>query len=688
MLISLAFWTRRLAPRAAILALWALAALWSAGAPAMEDRARAQPRNLPVESFFARGPADADETTSATAPAAPDSQTKSISIGVGAPAATIAPAAPEATLAPAAETGGAQPGRLFVILVGVDDYQSPLIPDLRGCVRDTLQMRDALQRLFGVPDSDFLLLHNAQATREGIRRAMNSLASERRVTPYDRVLFLFSGHGVSIAALDGTEVGFLIPYDAEISLESRDYEKMLSTCLPLDEMRRLARFIPARHTFFLVDACYGGLAATRQEPRNVPSAELALSLRSIQILTAGSRDQEVLESERWGGSAMRYLLTELFADHSRPEWFDGVLTAGEMGAYVKSSLPDLVRAVRPEHKQTPQFERMEGLGEFFLALPGKNPALLPPEAAAARTGEGITEPAGLVLRVACEVPPRAELSPTDVETLLSRALMEKEFRVYDEAALAKAMRAGDEAPTRFEVRGQARYWLEETTLDPFKTGRYAFRARFQAKLEIVDLYSGRVAVRAPEIDTNKLIYLREDIRAMIQEQFEPLARRVAEDLKNYIQPPTKREPQTEPVMPLLFLEGKLTPEQERLAEEAVAPGIFRAVSRAPEGARFTSEEVKADQFRRLGLAAGATLPVEKRAAMLKGAGARYAITAKFRALGKREIIDLFLSDCAQKDLHIAQKRLQFAPEDGSPEALAAEVERAILQDFLPILPRK
>jgi preprotein translocase subunit SecD len=51
------------------------------------------------------------------------------------------------------------------------------------------------------------------------------------------------------------------------------------------------------------DTCYGGLASLRKDPVNVPTLQMALSMRSIQSLTAGSPKEEVLESPRWGSSA-------------------------------------------------------------------------------------------------------------------------------------------------------------------------------------------------------------------------------------------------------------------------------------------------------------------------------------------------------------------------------------------------
>lgn len=271
-----------------------------------------------------------------------------------------------------------QQGQLHALFIAIDRY--PGIPggDLGLPVSDSRKIADALIHTFGVPQRNIQFLHDEQATREGIRRALNSLADTSRVTPYDQVLVMFSGHGLTIPNHAGDDIGFLVPYDAEVTLDGSNPEAVLRTCLPMDEMRRLARFLPARHTLFLADCCYGGLASLRSEPMSAPTLKQALSLRSIQIITAGSAEEEVLESPAWGGSAMTHLLLRLFNDQTRPEWQDRIITASEMGAYIKEELPRLVRGIAPSHRQTPQFERMEGMGEFFLARPEDTPRLLPP----------------------------------------------------------------------------------------------------------------------------------------------------------------------------------------------------------------------------------------------------------------------------------------------------------------------
>ena len=62
------------------------------------------------------------------------------------------------------------------------------------------------------------------------------------------------------------DIGFLIPADG-------DSEDLFFTAIDMDQIKRNAKYSKAKHMLFLVDACYGGLAAvnTRSLSTSVPN---------------------------------------------------------------------------------------------------------------------------------------------------------------------------------------------------------------------------------------------------------------------------------------------------------------------------------------------------------------------------------------------------------------------------------
>ncbi len=84
------------------------------------------------------------------------------------------------------------------------------------------------------------------------------------------------------------EIGFLVPYDGKI--------EDLSTLIRWDDFTRNAELIHAKHIFFIMDACYGGLAITRFLPAgSVRYLKDMLNRYTRQVLTAGKADEQVAD---------------------------------------------------------------------------------------------------------------------------------------------------------------------------------------------------------------------------------------------------------------------------------------------------------------------------------------------------------------------------------------------------------
>lgn len=82
----------------------------------------------------------------------------------------------------------------FGLLVGVDQYlHFPKKNQLSSCVRDAELMAEILEDRFDFRGRDVRRLHNAEATQEGLRAALQELVDRAR--PDDQVVFYFSGHG-------------------------------------------------------------------------------------------------------------------------------------------------------------------------------------------------------------------------------------------------------------------------------------------------------------------------------------------------------------------------------------------------------------------------------------------------------------------------------------------------------------
>jgi len=250
-------------------------------------------------------------------------------------------------------------GNSWAVIIGVNRYRKAGLR-LQYAVNDARSVRDAVIR-FGFPEENVFLLLDEAATK---RRIQEVLGDELRLRTEgdDRVFVFFAGHGLTLDLPGGGQMGYLLPVDG-------DPDRLHATALPMAEIRDIASLVPAKHIFFVIDACYSGLAAQRSASaasatgRIDPVALVRKRLR--EVLTAGERDQPVVE-EGGHGVFTRFLLQGLAGEADfAPR--DGMITGFELASW----LIPRVRA-KTNDRQTPFFGRIDGAGDFVFVVPGKS----------------------------------------------------------------------------------------------------------------------------------------------------------------------------------------------------------------------------------------------------------------------------------------------------------------------------
>ena len=120
---------------------------------------------------------------------------------------------------------------------------------------------------------------------------------------------------------------------------------------------------------FLMDACYSGLMAETSKgglkiDKNEEGYLAAIANEdSRQIITAGRKDQEVIERDEWENSAFTKNLLSALNDWRADLDQDGYITAEELGLYVKKTVTE-----DSNQQQTPINSRFQksGDGEFIF----------------------------------------------------------------------------------------------------------------------------------------------------------------------------------------------------------------------------------------------------------------------------------------------------------------------------------
>jgi len=95
----------------------------------------------------------------------------------------------------------------YAIVVGINNYLSDNITDLKYCENDARAFADVLIKQ-GWEQKKVRLITGSTATFENIYRAVNTLADMENIPSDSSIIFYFSGHGVAI-----DQKNYLVPYD-------------------------------------------------------------------------------------------------------------------------------------------------------------------------------------------------------------------------------------------------------------------------------------------------------------------------------------------------------------------------------------------------------------------------------------------------------------------------------------------
>jgi len=242
----------------------------------------------------------------------------------------------------------------WALIIGIDKYQN--VSNLDYAVDDAKSVKKLLIEQFNFPSDNITLLLNQKASYTKIKKALSRVT--RKAGEKDRVLIFFAGHGETIDLPESGEMGFLIPVDGE-------KDDLYATSLEMDELRKVSSLSKAKHMLYLVDACYGGLAATNTRGLEASTPGFINKItrdKSRQIITAGGRGEKVIEKAEWGHSAFTLNLLRGLQDWMADVNMDGIITGEELGLFLKNRVTK-----DSENLQTPQVRRFTSHeGEFVF----------------------------------------------------------------------------------------------------------------------------------------------------------------------------------------------------------------------------------------------------------------------------------------------------------------------------------
>jgi metacaspase-1 len=196
-------------------------------------------------------------------------------------------------------------------LVGINEFTRADWA-LRGCVNDTITMRQLLGETFGFAAEQIRVLNDRDATAERIREGLAWLFSDYKGGGQDVRLFHFASHGTQVADSVGDEDDMLdeviVPYDHSWTNPFKD-----------DLLRGIFEEAPDDVNFtFIADCCHSGSinkVVYPPEVEDVRSRYLEPPLE-MQTLINQAHLQRRQEEEAW----LQPQLEEARGGMSFPEW--------------------------------------------------------------------------------------------------------------------------------------------------------------------------------------------------------------------------------------------------------------------------------------------------------------------------------------------------------------------------------
>ena len=244
----------------------------------------------------------------------------------------------------------------WALLIGINDYQN--VDPLGYAVDDAVSVRDILKEKYGFKEENILLITDEEATKDNIMDGFQKILLQAKEK--DRIVVFYAGHGATYPLPNGGDMGYLIPVDGDASKE-----KIFTTSISMSTMEELARMSEAKHILYLVDACYGGLTLSTRGLGQEQTPEYLRKMtkeKGRQVITAGGKDEKVMEKAEWGHSAFTKNLLSGLKNELADANNDGIISGEELGSFIKTGVN-----IDTDGQHIPQKGRMgSDVGEFVF----------------------------------------------------------------------------------------------------------------------------------------------------------------------------------------------------------------------------------------------------------------------------------------------------------------------------------
>lgn len=239
---------------------------------------------------------------------------------------------------------------IYAVVIGISGYASKGIPKLKYANRDAQVFADYLQSKPGgaVPAANIRLLKDSSATTAAVYEAISWLRETCQKN--DLVYFYFAGHG-DMESETIYKIGFLLTYNTPRT-------NYINNAIRIEDLNNFANTLSVENkanVILITDACHSGELAGSGYRGNYLVGDQLRTVQSKEIrITSCAPDELSMEDEAWGGGRgvfSYYLINGLNGLAEKQK--DGIVTVGEMNAYLDISFANDPLLKQLKHKQKP-----------------------------------------------------------------------------------------------------------------------------------------------------------------------------------------------------------------------------------------------------------------------------------------------------------------------------------------------
>jgi len=235
----------------------------------------------------------------------------------------------------------------WAVIIGIENYL--VAPKLPGAIDEGKTVAQAFRQL---GFEEVVELYDKDASFRRLQQTLTDFLP-RKVGRQDRLILYFVGHAGITQDLAGKDLGYLVPWDAQLGTVSKS--------ITFEQLKEFTRRTASKHTLLIFDAAVRGWEETAAqqlslEGRSAPEEDT--EKRVVQVLTAADKGETLSQAQ--GKSLFVQMLIDGLqgrADQDNNGW----LMASEVGRYVKQQVEQATQG-----KQHPLFARLEGDGDTIM----------------------------------------------------------------------------------------------------------------------------------------------------------------------------------------------------------------------------------------------------------------------------------------------------------------------------------